>query len=57
MDRSALERAGFNEDQIDALVETFSPLGHRHDIDDVEDLAEELAALEPDNEDDDEEEP
>lgn len=57
MDRSALERAGFNEDQIDALVETFSPLGHRHDIDDVEDLAEELAALEPDNDDDDGEEP
>ena len=39
--------AGFSEEQADALLETFSLIHHKHDIDDVEDLADELAALEP----------
>ena len=56
MNRKPLEDAGFTEEQIDALVETFSPNGHRHDIDDVVDLADELAALEPDDVEDDDDE-
>lgn len=54
MDRQPLENAGFTDEQIEALIETFSPRGHRHDIGDIEDLADELAALEPGGEDDDE---
>ena len=56
MDRKPLEQAGFNEDQIEALIETFSPRGHHHDIEDVEDLRDELDDLQPEESEEDEEE-
>lgn len=54
MDRKPLEDAGFTQDQIDALIETFSPHGHRHDIEDIENLQDELDDLQPEEEDDEE---
>lgn len=55
MDRKPLEQAGFTEDQIEALVETFAPHGHRHDIEDIEDLQNELDDLQPEENEDEEE--
>lgn len=55
MDRKPLEDAGFTADQIEALAETFSPRGHKHDIDDIEDLQSELDDLQPEEDDDEEE--
>ena len=42
MDRSALEDAGFSEDQIEALFRNFAVRHHHHSIDEIDDLEEAL---------------
>ena len=49
MNRDTLERAGFSEEQIEALCEVFSPLEHMHDIEDIHDLPEELGLEDDDD--------
>jgi hypothetical protein len=53
MDRRHLEDAGFTPEQIDALIENFSPTDHSHEMSDVMGLEEELAAIEDDDDGDD----
>lgn len=53
-----LKRGGFSTDQVEALMECFSTKPHTHDMDDVIGLEEQLADIESeiDNREDDDEE-
>ena len=54
MDRQALDDV-FTPKQVEALIECFSPRHHTHTMQEVEGLEEEIADLEPEDDEDDDE--